>query len=288
MTEPKLRILSLGAGVQSTTMALMAAHGEFEYMPDAAIFADTGWEPQAVYDHLQWLMSPNVLPFPVHVVNNGNIREALTSTVPGRYAAVPFFLKRPDGTKGMGRRQCTHEYKLKPLRWKTRELLGKGRRERIVPGSVESWIGISTDEAARMKPSEVQWLINRHPLIEKDISRRQCYDWLEAHDYPVVRPQDATPDNPTWPPKSACIGCPYHNNRMWRVMKLTDPQSFIDACLIDNVIRSGGTMFNARITGGEQYMHASLKPLESMDFSTAEDRGQLNMFNNECEGMCGV
>ena len=47
-----LTIISLGAGVQSTTMALMAAHGEITPMPDCAIFADTGWEPKAVYDHL--------------------------------------------------------------------------------------------------------------------------------------------------------------------------------------------------------------------------------------------
>lgn len=45
----RLRALSLGAGVQSTTMALMAAHGEIQPMPDCAIFADTGWEPKAVY-----------------------------------------------------------------------------------------------------------------------------------------------------------------------------------------------------------------------------------------------
>lgn len=47
------------------TLALMAAHGEIGPIPDCAIFADTGWEPQAVYDYLAWLMSPNVLPFPV-------------------------------------------------------------------------------------------------------------------------------------------------------------------------------------------------------------------------------
>jgi hypothetical protein len=44
----RLRVLSLGAGVQSTTMALLAAHGEIGPMPDCAIFADTGWEPRAV------------------------------------------------------------------------------------------------------------------------------------------------------------------------------------------------------------------------------------------------
>jgi len=49
----KLRVLSLGAGVQSTTMALMAAHGEIMSMPNCAIFADTGWEPKAVYEHLE-------------------------------------------------------------------------------------------------------------------------------------------------------------------------------------------------------------------------------------------
>lgn len=66
-----LRVISLGAGVQSTTMALMAAHGEIGPMPDAAIFADTGDEPEAVYAHLRWLTSPNVLPFPVKIATHG-------------------------------------------------------------------------------------------------------------------------------------------------------------------------------------------------------------------------
>lgn len=75
----RLRTLSLGAGVQSTTMALMAAHGLIEPMPDCAIFADTGWEPQAVYKHLDWLRS-GVLPFPVHIVSAGrNIRDDIVN-----------------------------------------------------------------------------------------------------------------------------------------------------------------------------------------------------------------
>ena len=46
-------------------------------MPVAAIFADTQWEPQRTYDHLAWLMSPNVLPFPVRIATAGSIRENL-------------------------------------------------------------------------------------------------------------------------------------------------------------------------------------------------------------------
>ena len=38
----RLRALSLGADIQSMTMALMAAHGEIGPMPDVALFADTG------------------------------------------------------------------------------------------------------------------------------------------------------------------------------------------------------------------------------------------------------
>ena len=77
----RLRVLSLGGGVQSTTLALMAAHGEIGPMPHCAVFADSGWEPKAVYEHLRWLMSPNVLPFPVHTVSGGDLRRS-----PGRCA----------------------------------------------------------------------------------------------------------------------------------------------------------------------------------------------------------
>lgn len=90
----RLRALSLGAGVQSTTMALLAAHGEVRPMPSCAIFADTGWEPRAVYDHLEWLMSGNVLPFPVHIVSAGNIRDELLAAGEGnRWASIPAFAK---------------------------------------------------------------------------------------------------------------------------------------------------------------------------------------------------
>lgn len=51
MSEPTIRTLSLGAGVQSTTLLLMSLDGTLPKV-DYAIFADTGWEPQRVYDHL--------------------------------------------------------------------------------------------------------------------------------------------------------------------------------------------------------------------------------------------
>ena len=69
MQEPLIRILSLGAGVQSSTMALMAEEGEFGVKPDAAIFADTGWEPTPVIEHLEWLKTQ--VSYPVYTVCKG-------------------------------------------------------------------------------------------------------------------------------------------------------------------------------------------------------------------------
>lgn len=132
-----LRVLSLGAGVQSTTVALMASRGVLA-PPDVAIFADTGWEPKRVYEHLAWLRTQ--LPFPVHVVSAGNLRENVLTrqnTSGGRYAAIPYYVKNADGSDGLGRRQCTSEFKLKPIHRELRRLLGKGPNDAVSPGAVE-------------------------------------------------------------------------------------------------------------------------------------------------------
>ena len=118
-SNPDVRIISLGAGVQSTVMALMAAKGELDPMPDCAIFADTGYEPQGVYDHLEWLEKQ--LPFPTYRVSSGNIKSDIqkgVNTTGLRFVAMPFFTKEG----GMGMRQCTNEYKIVPLKKKTREI----------------------------------------------------------------------------------------------------------------------------------------------------------------------
>lgn len=275
-----LRVLSLGAGVQSTTVALMAALGEIGPRPDHAIFADTGAEPAAVYRHLEWLRSPGILPFPVHIVSAGfNLRDELLASMRGKGrrgsdARPPFFVKNPDGTRGILRRQCTGDYKIVPIQKKVRELIGLRPRQRWPKDPrVEQWIGISRDEASRMKDSQIPTIVNRWPLIELGMTRNNCLDWLERWAYPI-------------PPKSACTFCPYHDDRAWRHLCDTDPQGWADALEVDGAIRHG---FKSQAgIGGIIYLHSSLQPLADVDLSTAVERGQPNLFNDECEGMCGV
>lgn len=246
-------------------MALMAAHGEITPMPDCAIFADTQWEPKAVYEWLGFLVES--LPFPVYRVTAGNLRQdALDrSNTSGKpFAAIPWFMRMPNGDAALGRRQCTSEYKLAPIKRKVVELMN-GKRPK---GGCQMWIGISRDEASRMKPSRVQYIEHRWPLIELLMTRNDCLRWMEHHGYPA-------------PPRSSCIGCPFHSDAEWRAIKAA-PQAWADAVEVDRAIR------NQPGFKGEQFAHRSLTPLDHVDFSTDEDRGQLNMFENECEGMCGV
>lgn len=270
-----IHVLSLGAGVQSSTLALMAAQGAIGPMPDGAIFADTQAEPGAVYRQLDYLDSQ--LPFPIHRVTSGNLREEIYRAVRGEGrmgARPPFFVEGG----GMLRRKCTQDYKLRPIQRKVRELIGLRPRQRGPKDPAATvWIGISTDEVQRMKPSLLPYVVHRWPLIEAGISRSQCLEWLRAHGHPT-------------PPKSACTFCPYHDNRLWRDLQLQDPAAFQDAVAVDRAIRNG--IGKDRSTGPlsrrQWFLHASRTPLESVDFRTPEEAGQASLFDDECEGMCGV
>lgn len=134
VSKPRLRILSLGAGVQSTTVLLMALHGGFPDRLDCAIFADTGWEPKAIYKHLDWLEGKaKEGGIPVHRVSAGNLKQDLLDAVTEkkqRVANPPFYVRNRDDageydtpdTGGMLWRKCTQAYKIQPIRVKIRAL----------------------------------------------------------------------------------------------------------------------------------------------------------------------
>jgi hypothetical protein len=257
--------ISLGAGVQSTCMALMAAHGEIQPMPDNAVFADTEDEPQEVYDHLAWLMSSNVLPFPVHIVTAGKLSAALMAG--DEEARIPCFV----GAGGLSKRQCTRNFKIAPLKRAWRALLGVGPRAYVAPGSIEVWVGISTDEAIRKRPSGVKYIVNRHPLIEKFMSRADCKAWLKAMGYPE-------------PPKSACKHCAFQGNVGWR-RRRDNPADWAEVCAVDRWLRLPPQVLRFH---GDLYLHHSRVPLEDADLSESELPLFGGLFGQECEGMCGV
>lgn len=257
-------MISLGAGVQSSALLLMAAEGELQHLgePRLAIFADTGWEPSATYEWLGFLrLAAWKAGIEIATASRGNLRDAAitASEGKGRWASMPVFIKNSDGSKGrLPYHQCSREYKIEPSR---RELRHRGF------SAVEMWMGITVDEIGRVKDSDVQWASNRYPLIEMEMSRFDCERWLADHGYPQ-------------PPKSACIGCPFTRNPRWFDMRENRLEEWADAVEADRALR--------HMPGikGECYLHSSLVPLSEAIIDPS-DYGQLEL-QGECEGVCFV
>jgi len=183
----KLRVLSLGAGVQSSTLALMIQRGKIP-MVDAAIFADTAAEPKLVYQWLDWLEKQ--LSFPVHRVSKGNLRQDTIDRANGKgrykhFMNIPFFIKHSiTGKKGLIGRQCTNIYKIQPVTQKIRQLLGLKKREKVKKNmEVELLFGISSDEIFRMKSNRLPYIKNTYPLVDVKMRRSDCLNWMKDNGY---------------------------------------------------------------------------------------------------------
>lgn len=275
MRQPTLRVLSLGAGRQSTALYLMCCDGVFgDERPTVAIFADTGDEPSDTYAHLERLERDFGRVLPIHRVGKGySLSDAARRSIGSRqrWPSIPLHVGRSGESGGMLHRQCTKEFKVEPIEKEIRRLLGVEKGRRVPKGVlVESWQGISRDEVVRMKDNRRPWAVNRYPLVyDRPMTARDCEAYNADRGYPA--------------PKSACVFCPYTDNARWRDMKQNRPADFARAVAFDRDVRSG--LMGLR---REAYIHRSLVPLEDVDFRSAEDMGQVNLFANECEGLCGV
>lgn len=280
-----LEILSCGCGVQSSTIVYMSIEGLLPKL-DHCIFADTGWEPKAVYeqrDYLRRLCDENGIEW--HDVSVGNIREDATTKwkfADGHYASMPLFILKSDGTQAKGRRQYTAEYKIRAIDRQIRSILGlaKGQRwpkDRVV----RHWFGISIDEFRRTStPRENEkWKSHFYPLCDWEnfhngkhertglpiVSRKGCLSWVQTTGYRM-------------PPRSACVGCPFRSDREWKEMQENRPEEFADAVAFDAEIRRCNGM------RGEQYIHRSMIPLDQVSFRPEPD---YPLFGCE-DGLCGT
>lgn len=285
-----LNIISLGAGVQSSWLLLAAERGLIEPRPDYAIFADTQDEPRhsftttsdgkiiggGIYGWLDYLESQTTIP--VIRVTRGDLMAdsqiVKTSKKTGRKymkGFIPAFLVKPDGSKVLFGRKCTADYKIDPIQRKIKEVAGIRRGGNEVVAIV--WIGISMDEIIRMKPSRVPYLEHRWPLIEKRMTRQDCLNWMSSNGYPI-------------PPRSACVSCPFHNDAEWKNLKEHSPKDFASAVKTERALQDAARNQNAFT--GLPYLHSSGLALDQVDFDALNTTNQLDLFLNECEGMCGV
>jgi len=246
-----VRVISLGWGVQSFTLAAMAALGDLQKV-DYAIHADTTHERAATYefaDSWSWWLEASGVPVITVKADAAKIVNNFGGVM------IPAFIENG----GMIKRQCTDNWKRIPIR-RWLQVHRKGER-------VEQLLGISLDEVQRMRDSDVKYIENVYPLIDKRMTRHDCILYLQRHGIQV-------------PEKSACVFCPFQNQSEWRAV-MDNPGDFIKATYNDEFIRE------ARMPG-RLYVHPARVPLREVDLRTAEEKGQLSLWDNECSGVCGV
>lgn len=149
---------------------------------------------------------------------------------------------------------CSNEWKQRPIR---RWLKEQGVKDTDV------WIGISLDEAIRMKSSGLNWYRHIYPLIEiVPMNRSNCIAQIQKHGWYV-------------PYKSRCYMCPNQSIEAWKQMKQRDNGDFKKAIELEKEVQ----LFDRNI-----YFHQLAMSLES---AVAETEKQINIFDAHKESFDG-
>ena len=258
--------LSLGWGVQSFTLAAMSALGDLPKV-DIAIHADTTHEAAGTYRHAAawtpWLKKRGIEVVTVHPTTT-----SLDRSFGVRSVSIPAFtVSAADGSKGQIKRQCTTEWKIRPIRRHIRERLG---RRKLKAGAVACWQGISLDEADRMRSSDVRYITNVYPLVDARMTRQDCVEYLIRKGLDV-------------PPKSSCVFCPFHKIQSWKEMKAGIPEDWERAVAADQAIRS-----MRERSGFSMFVHPHRRPLEEAVRIPGELDSQLELIPSCDGGVCFV
>lgn len=231
-----LKILSCGAGMQSTALALISCaqtKGDIRYpqVPryDAVIYCDLGNEPSWVIQQVHFLEKAclsHAIPF--YILRSDLYRDYMDRFGREHVAAMPFWTLDEEGTPGkIARRSCTVDYKILMIQKFVRyNLLGYRPRQRLRAediGAHELHIGFSFEEANRSFPSRHKMFQNRFPLIEMHWQRKDTYAYnLEVWGLDTKA--------------SACCICPYHKNYFFRHLKLHYPEDYQNVVDFDDML----------------------------------------------------
>jgi hypothetical protein len=256
-----VNVISYGAGKQSTYMLLNALEGKYKFKPDFAIYSDLQCETKATEMYVNYIKSyvKNRYDFDIIIVSEGNLMKDIEDYLSGktkRGCSIPLF----SGDTGAPiNRQCTSDYKIKPIR----QYLQKARNGK----KIRQWIGISADESERMKTPNVKYIEHYYPLVENRIRIDEIKQWFKDNNIPE-------------PMKSSCLICPFHSHQYWQNLKKNFPVEFETACDFDEKIRQLPKMKS------KTYLYRKCIPLKDADFTM-----QPSLFPElieECEGLCGL
>ena len=238
--------VSWSGGIPSTGLVAGAIAGLLP-KPDVAVFADTGAETESTYRTMEeWTpfverSGIDVLRAPVAGVIFEDVLAA-----DGHFANLPFYTLHADGRVGRLKRECTAEYKVRPIKRALRDYLGVKRRGRLAAGLVEQWLGYTREEVTRIHAPRVAWMTERYPWIDLGWYRFNVVEFLgefcRCHFLPMPEP-------------SACWMCPFRGD--WWSLSPVEQRWAVD---FDGEIRELPKLK----AGGPVFLHRSCVPLQQV------------------------
>ncbi|MGW3073968.1 phosphoadenosine phosphosulfate reductase [Kitasatospora sp. NPDC001132] len=221
-SEPPLKVISYGGGVQSTALLVLAAKGEIDY--STFLFANVGDDSEhpATLAYIRNVAAPFAASAGIELHHLYRTRrDGSTETLMDRLArpgtrSIPIPVRMANGAPG--RRSCTADFKIKVIgRWL--------RRQGATPNQPATvGIGISLDEIhrANRRRSEPHEQVE-YPLLDLRLRRSDCEQIIEAAGLPV-------------PPKSSCFFCPFRTVAAWKEQRQNEPELFARSVAVEQMV----------------------------------------------------
>ncbi|MGN9161245.1 hypothetical protein [Clostridium sulfidigenes] len=231
-----MKILSCGAGMQSTALALMSCekkkYGDDIYpevpIYDAILFCDLGEEPRWVYDQVYFIQCAcEDVGIPFYVLESNLHSHYVENFGKARVVSIPFWTIDESGKKGKMMRNCTLDYKINVMQKFIRaNLLGykKGQRTRSEDLKAhEMHLGFSVEEKHRCKDNPHKMFVNKFPLCDMNLERKDNYAYIKD----------------VWgleTKASACTFCPFHRNYFFKHLKANYQEEYRKLIEFDDLL----------------------------------------------------
>lgn len=257
-----VNIFSFGGGVQSTAALVLAARGEIDFSIFAFSNVGDDSESQKTLDYIKAYSAPYAIAHGLTFLTrrkkwrDGRDETLYQNVISRNNRSIAIPVKMAGGAHG--NRKCTIEYKIKVIDRLCREL-GSTKTNNSHVG-----IGISTDEWHRAKESQTPHITNRHPLLDLNLSRKDCEKIIEESGLPV-------------PPKSSCWYCPFKRKKEWEEMATDEPELFQRAVGFEQDINAKREWLGK----DPVYLCGTLKPLDQ-SFNSPE----VAPLEDDCSGHC--
>lgn len=250
---PLKTVWSCGGGVQSSAIAGLIIQGKLP-KPDYAVMVDVGYEKTSSWENVHNILIPALTRVGVslQVIRTLDYRDNDLFDPQG-HCVLPAYQVR-DGKVIRFHTHCSGSWKLKvAMRWMREQGLNR----------VVGWVGISTDEARRKRPSPAKWYTLDYPLLSLGLSRLDCHRVLWEMGWNNVR-------------HTSCYICPQQSNEQWLYTAARYPDDWARAVALEQSIRGR----DASLT-----LHHSAMPLP--DWLLAQQASNYPALLEPCKANAG-